>query len=91
MSREAGISAYPGKGMGVAFGDMDGDGKLDTFVANDTMPNFLFRNRGNGTFEEVSLPAGVAYDSDGAALSSMGVDFTSPTSSVMSTRACWLT
>jgi enediyne biosynthesis protein E4 len=75
VSREAGISAYPGKGMGVAFGDMDGDGKPDIFVANDTMRNFLFRNRGNGTFEEVALPAGVAYDSDGAALSSMGVDF----------------
>ncbi len=75
VSREAGISAYAGKGMGVAFGDMDGDGKLDIFVANDTMRNFLFHNRGNGTFEEVALPAGVAYNSDGAALSSMGADF----------------
>jgi hypothetical protein len=75
VSREAGIAACPGKGMGVAFGDMDGDGKLDIFVANDTMRNFLFHNRGNGTFEEVGLPAGVAYNGDGAALSSMGVDF----------------
>ena len=75
VSREAGIAAYPGKGMGVAFGDMDGDGKLDIFVANDTMRNFLFRNRGNGTFEEVALAAGVAYNSDGVALSSMGADF----------------
>ncbi len=75
VSREAGISAYPGKGMGVAFGDLDGDGKPDIFVANDTMANFLFHNRGDGTFEEVALPAGVALDSDGVALSSMGADF----------------
>jgi hypothetical protein len=61
--------------MGVAFGDLDGDGKLDIFVANDTVRNFLFHNRGNGTFEEVGLPAGMAYNSDGVALSSMGVDF----------------
>jgi tetratricopeptide (TPR) repeat protein len=75
VSRESGIAAYPGKGMGVAFGDLDGDGKLDIFVANDTVRNFLFHNRGNGTFEEVGLPAGVAYNGDGVALSSMGVDF----------------
>jgi len=75
VSRESGIEAHPGKGMGVAFGDMDGDGKLDIFVANDTMPNFLFHNRGDGTFEEVALQAGVAYAADGVALSSMGVDF----------------
>ena len=75
VSQESGIAAHPGKGMGVAFGDMDGDGKLDIFVANDTMPNFLFHNRGDGTFEEVALQAGVAYAADGMALSSMGVDF----------------
>ena len=55
--------------MGVAFGDYDGDGKLDIFVANDTMPNFLFRNEGNGTFSETGLAAGVAYNPDGVASS----------------------
>ena len=75
VSRISGIAAHPGKGMGVVFGDFDGDGKPDIFVANDTMANFLFHNRGDGTFEEVALPAGVAFNSDGAALSSMGADF----------------
>jgi hypothetical protein len=75
VSQESGIAAHPGKGMGVVFGDFDGDGRPDIFVANDTMPNFLFHNRGNGTFEEVALQAGVAYAGDGTALSSMGADF----------------
>jgi tetratricopeptide (TPR) repeat protein len=75
VSRESGIAAHPGKGMGVAFGDFDGDGRLDIFVTNDTMPNFLFHNRGDGTFEEVAVQTGVAYNADGVALSSMGADF----------------
>jgi hypothetical protein len=75
VSRESGIGGHPGKGMGVAFGDHDGDGRLDVFVANDTTPNFLFRNNGDGTFKESALEAGVAYNADGIATSSMGVDF----------------
>ncbi len=75
VSRESGIAAHPGKGMGVAFGDYDGDGRLDVFVANDSMPNSLFHNKGGGRFEESALAAGVAYNDDGMALSSMGVDF----------------
>jgi Tfp pilus assembly protein PilF len=75
VSRESGIGRHRGKGMGVAFGDYDGDGKLDIFVANDTVPNFLFRNQGNGTFAESAVAAGVAYNPDGGASSSMGVDF----------------
>jgi hypothetical protein len=75
VSRESGIAAHAGKGMGVAFGDSDDDGRLDVFVANDTVPNFLFRNQGDGTFAEEALQAGVAYNPDGGASSSMGVDF----------------
>lgn len=73
-SVESGIAAHPGKGMGVAFGDFDGDGFLDVFVANDTEPNMLFHNQGNGTFREQALDAGVAYDANGAKLSFMGAD-----------------
>ena len=61
--------------MGVAFADYDGDGRMDMFVANDTVPNFLFHNEGNGLFQEVAFPAGVAMNDDGRALSSMGADF----------------
>lgn len=75
VSRESGIAAHPGKGMGVAFGDYDGDGRLDVFVANDTEPNFLFHNQGNGRFRECALQAGVALNEQGRALSSMGVEF----------------
>lgn len=75
VSRESGIAAHVGKGMGVAFADYDGDGRLDVLVANDTVPNFLFHNDGKGRFTEVGLTAGVAFNDDGRALSSMGVDF----------------
>ncbi len=75
VSLASGIGAHAGKGMGVAFADYDQDGDLDVFVANDTTPNFLFRNEGQGRFREVALAAGVAFNDDGRALSSMGVDF----------------
>jgi hypothetical protein len=75
VSERAGIASHTGKGMGVAFADYDGDGYLDVFVANDTVPNFLFHNERNGTFREVAFQAGVAMNDDGRALSSMGVDF----------------
>jgi enediyne biosynthesis protein E4 len=75
VSKASGIGAYQGKGMGVAFADYDHDGHIDVFVANDTVANFLFRNRGDGTFEEVALKAGVAYNNYGSAISSMGGDF----------------
>ncbi len=74
-SADSGIGRHIGKGMGVAFADYDGDGDLDVFVANDTTPNFLFRNDGNGRFTEVGLAAGIAFNDDGRALSSMGADF----------------
>lgn len=75
VSERAGILRHTGKGMSVAFADYDGDGWMDAFVTNDTEPNFLFHNKGNGTFEEVGLTAGVAFDNSGKAVSSMGVDF----------------
>jgi len=75
VSDSSGIGTHIGKGMAVAFADMDNDGWTDIVVTNDTERNFLFRNRGNGTFEELSEAAGVAYNNDGLALSSMGVDF----------------
>ena len=61
--------------MGVAFADIDGDGLTDIFVANDSVRNFLFRNQGNGTFQEIGLEAGVALRDDGFAIAGMGGDF----------------
>jgi hypothetical protein len=75
VSMDSGIGQHPGKGMGVVFGDYDLDGRLDVFVGNDTTPNFLFHNLGAGRFEEQALPAGVAYNGEGRAVSSMGADF----------------
>jgi hypothetical protein len=75
VSEASRIGKHRGKGMAVAFADYDSDADLDVLVANDTYPNFLFRNEGDGTFTEVALGAGVAFNDDGRALSSMGVDF----------------
>lgn len=75
VSLASGIAKHLGKGMAVAFGDADGDGWLDVLVTNDTVPNFLFRNQHDGTFREMGATAGVAWNDDGLALSSMGVDF----------------
>ncbi len=65
----------PGKGLGIAIADYDRDGHTDVFVANDSMQEFLYHNKGNGTFEEVGLPAGAAVDGDGRTYAGMGVDF----------------
>ena len=75
VSEETGIASQFGKGMSVSFADYDGDGFLDAFVANDTTRNFLFHNIGGKKFEEVGETAGVAYGSNGTALSGMGSDF----------------
>jgi hypothetical protein len=75
VSKEMGIAAQIGKGMGVAIADYDGDGWMDIFVANDNERNFLFRNRGGKKFDEVGVEASVAYNDDGVPVSSMGVDF----------------
>ena len=60
-------------GMGAAAADFDNDGWPDIYVANDTAPSLLYRNNHDGTFREVAVPAGCAFDADGAALAGMGV------------------
>jgi enediyne biosynthesis protein E4 len=65
----------PGRALGIAIADYDRDGHPDIFVANDSMPEFLFHNKGNGTFEEVALDADVAFDGEGRTYAGMGVDF----------------
>ena len=74
VSARAGVADPEGKGLGVAFTDFDSDGRPDIFVANDNARQFLFRNNGDGTFEDVALGAGVGYDENGKSFSGMGVD-----------------
>ena len=74
VSRESGIAGSPGKSFGAVATDVNNDGLMDLFVANDTMPNFLFLNKGGGKFEEIGLSAGVAYGEAGRPRSGMGVD-----------------
>jgi hypothetical protein len=75
VSRASGVAGAIGKGMGVAFGDFNNDGLTDVFVANDSVPNFLFQNLGGGRFKEIALPSGVARTADGKAVAGMGADF----------------
>jgi enediyne biosynthesis protein E4 len=74
VSAKAGVDK-PGKGLGLAIADYDHDGWMDILLANDSIPGYLFHNRGNGTFEEIGLPSGVALDGGGATFAGMGVDF----------------
>jgi len=74
VSKESGIGATPAKAWGVVAADINNDGYLDLFVANDTVANFLFANRGKGKFEEIGLQSGVGFSSYGRARSGMGVD-----------------
>lgn len=75
VSEKSGIAAFEGKGMGIAIADGDLDGFSDIFVTNDYLPNYLFRNRGDGTFEEIGMLAGVALRDGGETISNMGADF----------------
>jgi len=74
VSEEIGVrDTVKGYGLGVSFLDFDNDGWPDIFVANDSMPNFLWHNKRNGTFEEIAFEAGCALSADGRAQSNMGV------------------
>jgi hypothetical protein len=74
VSAESGVGAIKSNGLGVVVADLDNDGWPDVFVANDSMPNFLFRRTGPWRYEEIALRAGVAVASDGKARAGMGTD-----------------
>src|SRR6266498_2962014 len=76
VTGKSGIGAYKGRTMGVTAADYDGDGYPDIYVSNDKTENFLFRNKRDGTFEEVASDLGVAYGQNGESTSSMGPVFT---------------
>jgi hypothetical protein len=73
--QSSGLGAHFGRRMGVAVADYDSDGLMDIFVANDSVPNFLFHNLGHGKFEEVGMLAGVALNDNGRPVAGMGADF----------------
>ena len=76
VSKKAGMTDHDQRnGMGVVWGDYDNDSRPDLYVANDGGPNFLYRNKHDGTFEDVGLLAGVSLGQDGQQFGSMGVDF----------------
>ncbi len=74
VTARAGLFDNSSKSLGVALLDVDNDGWLDLFVANDTQPNKLYRNKRDGTFQETAVRAGVAFSEDGKARAGMGVD-----------------
>ena len=74
VTAAAGVEAPSAKGLGVVMLDTDADGWMDLFVANDTQPNQLYRNRGDGTFEDIAVTAAVAFSETGVARAGMGAD-----------------
>jgi enediyne biosynthesis protein E4 len=74
VAEKAGMGK-PGKGLGLAIADYDRDGWMDILLANDSIPEFLFHNKGNGTFEEVGVVSGIGLDGGGGTFAGMGVDF----------------
>jgi enediyne biosynthesis protein E4 len=75
VSVKAGVANPNGKTLGVSFADFDKDGWTDIYVANDSVQCFLYRNKRDGTFEEVSLAAGAGFNEDGKTFAGMGTDF----------------
>lgn len=82
ISAESGVQVFTpdskrplGKSLGVAPRDIDGDGLVDIAVANDTVQNFLFHNKGGGRFEEIALLSGIAFDQSGSPRGGMGCDW----------------
>jgi len=74
VTEHSGLGAAPSKGMGISIADFNNDGLMDIFLSDDTLPNLLFINQGNGTFKEEAVARGVAYDDTGATVSGMGSD-----------------
>ena len=74
VTAESGLDNPDGKSLGIAVDDFTGDGLPDVAIANDTYQNFLYENQGDGTFVDVALDAGVAFDEFGRARAGMGVD-----------------
>jgi hypothetical protein len=74
VTQKAGISNENSKALGVTFQDIDGDGFQDILVSNDMEPNFVFRNKGNGTFQEIGFESGVAIGDSGNPRAGMGID-----------------
>ncbi|MCH7677151.1 CRTAC1 family protein [candidate division KSB1 bacterium] len=74
ITKKAGVFNPDGKSLGVAIADFNSDGWPDIVVTNDTHPNFLYLNQGNGTFTDIALRAGMAYDEFGRARAGMGLD-----------------
>jgi enediyne biosynthesis protein E4 len=74
VSVAAGVGRTDGRGFGVVAADLNGDGRIDLYVANDMCPNFVFLNRGDGTFDDVTDVSGAGYDSHGLTHAGMGVD-----------------
>ena len=74
VTKASGLENPRGKGLGAAVFDFDLDGWLDIAVANDTQPNYLYRNEGGGTFEDIGVLSGIAFAENGAARGAMGID-----------------
>jgi hypothetical protein len=74
VSQSSSIAKHLGKAWGAVAADLNNDGRMDLFVANDTVQNYLYMNRGNGKFDETAALAGVGFSENGRARSGMGVD-----------------